>query len=123
MYKCNEVAVTEKQKRAVVGLRREFGSKHLNLDNLPAKQLPPAPLADSSRLDICSHFYHWLLCMDHLGASGSSASPYFMTVSDCMDFSSNCTLNERCVGFCGGDRCSVLILDGFSGLSEIKRLY
>ncbi len=49
------------KKRAVAGpfragLRGENGAKHLNLDNSPAKQLAPAPLADSPRLDICSHF-------------------------------------------------------------------
>lgn len=53
----------EGKKRAVVGLfraglRGENGAKHLNLDNSQAKQLAPAPLADSTRLDICSHLRH-----------------------------------------------------------------
>lgn len=50
-----------KQKRAIMGpfragLRGGNGAKHLNLDNSPAKQLAPAPLANSARLDICSRF-------------------------------------------------------------------
>lgn len=49
-----------KQKRAVMGpfragLSGGNGAKHLNLDNSPAEQLAPAPLANSARLDICSH--------------------------------------------------------------------
>lgn len=60
----------EKKKRAVKGLfraelRGENRTKHLNLDYSRAKQLAPGLLADSTRLDICSHLCHWLLCGVH----------------------------------------------------------